>query len=101
PYKPIVQIDDTPTSIGRFDAVTANIVGDAALVVDAVARAVADADPEDQTPDVAERWAIWRTEKARRASDDRGAGVSAAAVFAAPAPPSPGRTGGTRGGARA
>ncbi len=83
PYKPIVQIDDTPTAIGRFDAVTVDVLGDAAAVVDALTRAVADAQPEDQRPDVAERWAIWRAEKARRAADDRGAGVSAAAVFAA------------------
>ncbi|GAA4261324.1 thiamine pyrophosphate-dependent enzyme [Dactylosporangium darangshiense] len=38
---------------------------------------------EDQRVDVAARWAIWRAEKARRAADDRGAGVSAAAVFEA------------------
>ncbi len=83
PYKPIVQIDDTPTSIVRFDAVSASILGDAAIAVDALTMAVGDAEPEDQRPDVAERWAIWRAEKARRAADDRGAGVSAAAVFAA------------------
>jgi pyruvate oxidase len=83
PYKPIVQVDDTPTSIGRFDAVTASVLGDAAVVVAALTDAVADADTEDQREDVAERWAIWRAEKARRAADDRGAGVSAAAVFAA------------------
>ena len=83
PYKPIVQIDDTPTAIGRFDAVTAHVLGDAGIVLGALTRAVADADPDDQTGDVAERWAIWRAEKARRAADDRGAGVSAAAVFAA------------------
>jgi len=35
----------------------------------------------DQRPDVADRWAIWRAEKARRVQDDRGRGVSAAAVF--------------------
>jgi thiamine pyrophosphate-dependent acetolactate synthase large subunit-like protein len=83
PYKPIVQIDDTPTSIGRFDAVTTSILGDAAIAVDALTMAIGDAGPEDQRPDIAERWAIWRAEKARRAADDRGAGVSAAAVFAA------------------
>ena len=81
PYKPIVQIDDTPTSIGRFDAVSASVLGDAAIAVAALTRAVAAADPEDQRPDVAERWEIWRAEKARRATDDRGRGVSAAAVF--------------------
>ncbi|MEO8330162.1 MAG: thiamine pyrophosphate-binding protein, partial [Candidatus Nanopelagicales bacterium] len=83
PYKPIVQIDDNPTAIGRFDAVTANVLGDAAIAVRALTMTVADADPVDQRPDVAERWAIWRAEKARRAADDRGRGVSAAAVFAA------------------
>jgi pyruvate oxidase len=83
PYKPIVQIDDNPSSIGRFDAVTANVLGDSAIVVAALTEAVGDADPEDQRSDVAERWAIWRAEKARRAADDRGNGVSAAAVFAA------------------
>ncbi len=83
PYKPVVQVDDTLASIGRFDAVTAGVLGDAALVVDALHRSVGEAAPEDQRADVAERWAIWRAEKARRAADDRGAGVSAAAVFAA------------------
>ena len=85
PWQTIVQVDDTPTAIGRFDAVTADLLGDAALVVPALAEAVqaAGSHAEDQRGDVAERWAIWRAEKARRAADDRGRGVSAAAVFAA------------------
>src|SRR4051794_15508595 len=85
PWQRIVQIDDTPTAIGRFDAVTADLLGDAAIVVPALAAAVAAAGPiaEDQRADVAERWAIWRAEKARRVADDRGRGVSAAAVFEA------------------
>ncbi len=83
--KPIVQVDDTPTAIGRFDAVTADLLGDAAP---SGARspprcATQGHRREDQRADVAERWAIWRAEKARRAADDRGRGVSAAAVFAA------------------
>ncbi|WP_345503898.1 thiamine pyrophosphate-binding protein [Pedococcus ginsenosidimutans] len=85
PWQRIVQIDDTPTAIGRFDAVTAEVLGDAAVVLTALADAVraAGADAEDQRGDVAERWTIWRAEKARRVADDRGRGVSAAAVFAA------------------
>jgi pyruvate oxidase len=85
PWQTIVQVDDTPTAIGRFDAVTADLLGDAALVVPALAEAVrtAGARAEDQRADVAGRWAIWRAEKARRVADDRGLGVSAAAVFAA------------------
>ncbi|HEX5087611.1 MAG TPA: thiamine pyrophosphate-binding protein [Nocardioides sp.] len=85
PWQRIVQIDDTPTAIGRFDAVTADLLGDAAVVVPALAEAIraAGTKAEDQRDDVARRWEIWRTEKARRAADDRGRGVSAAAVFAA------------------
>jgi pyruvate oxidase len=85
PWQTIVQVDDTPTAIGRFDAVTADLLGDASLVVPALAAAVAESGTaaEDQRAEVAERWAIWRAEKARRIADDRGRGVSAAAVFAA------------------
>jgi len=85
PWQPIVQIDDTPRAIGRFDAVTADLLGDAASVVPALAESVAalGAAATDQRADVAARWAIWRAEKSRRAEDDRGRGVAAAAVFAA------------------
>jgi thiamine pyrophosphate-dependent acetolactate synthase large subunit-like protein/nitrite reductase/ring-hydroxylating ferredoxin subunit len=80
-YKPIVQIDDAHTAIGRFDAVTEHLLGDAALTVAALDARVGEAKAEDQRGDVAERWAIWRAEKARRVADDRCDGVSAAAVF--------------------
>ncbi len=82
-YKPIVQIDDEPGAIGRFHAVTAPLLADAALTLAALAELVTDAAPVDQRPDVAARWELWRAEKARRVADDRGRGVSAAAVFAA------------------
>jgi pyruvate oxidase len=83
-YKPIVQIDDDHAAIGRFHAVTAAVLGDAALAVAALIDRLAaggGTKAEDQRPDVAARWAIWRAEKARRVADDRGRGVSAAAVF--------------------
>ena len=35
----------------------------------------------DQRPQLAERWAIWRAEKASRRRDDRGHGVASANVF--------------------
>jgi len=38
-------------------------------------------DRTDQRPDIADRWAIWRSEKRRRVVDDGGHGVSSAAVF--------------------
>ncbi len=82
-YKPIVQIDDAPTAIGRFDAVTEQLLGDAALTVAALVERLGQAKAEDQRGDVAARWEIWRAEKRRRATDDRGKGLSAAAVFEA------------------
>lgn len=86
PYKPIVQIDDDHAAIGRFDAVTVDVLGDAALTLTALIESLdevkaTEVKATDQRPDVAERWAIWRAEKARRTADDRGRGVGAAAVF--------------------
>jgi len=84
PYKPIVQIDDSPAAVGRFDPVAVGVVADAAVALQALADATADGTAAvDQRPDVAARWQIWRAEKARRARDDRGRGVPSAAVFAA------------------
>ena len=83
-YKPIVQIDDDPAAIGRFHAVAQPVLGDARLTLTALAGlldALGPVKATDQRPDVAARWAIWRAEKARRVGDDRGHGVSAAAVF--------------------
>ena len=81
PWKPIVQLDDSPSAIGRFDAVGTYVLGDAALTLTSLRNSLGDVQSVDQRPDVAARWALWRAEKARRAVDDRGHGVSAAAVF--------------------
>jgi thiamine pyrophosphate-dependent acetolactate synthase large subunit-like protein/nitrite reductase/ring-hydroxylating ferredoxin subunit len=80
-YKNVVQVDDSPAAIGRFDAVAAGVVGDAQLTLAALLEGLGEIRAEDQRATVAERWAIWRAEKARRVADDRGRGVAAAAVF--------------------
>ena len=81
-YKTIVEIDDDHGAIGRFHPVTSGVVvGDAALTIEALLDGLEQASAKDQREIVAARWAIWRAEKARRACDDRGRGVSAAAVF--------------------
>jgi pyruvate oxidase len=82
-YKPIVQVDDTPSAIGRFHGVEIGLLGDAAVTVRALAGRLGEPAAVDQRADVAARWGIWRAEKARRAADDRGRGVGSAAVFAA------------------
>lgn len=84
PYKPIIQVDDVPSAIGRFNPVTVGVLGDAAVTVRALLEKLGeDVAATDQRPDVAARQGIWRAEKARRVADDRGRGVASAAVFAA------------------
>ncbi|WP_328842696.1 thiamine pyrophosphate-dependent enzyme [Streptomyces sp. NBC_00258] len=84
PYKPIIQVDDTPAVIGRFTGVDVGLLGDAAVTLTELLEGLGhDVKAEDQRDDVAARWAIWRKEKERRAADDRGQGLSSAAVFAA------------------
>jgi thiamine pyrophosphate-dependent acetolactate synthase large subunit-like protein/nitrite reductase/ring-hydroxylating ferredoxin subunit len=84
PYKPIVQVDFDPMSIGRFHPVTVGVLGHVGVTASLLLRNLPErAEAVDQRDDVAERWRIWRDEKSRRLSDDRGQGVNAASVFAA------------------
>lgn len=81
-YKPIIQVDDDPMALGRFHSVDvpmqANVGVAAAALTDGLG---ADLTQHDFTGEVAERWSIWRAEKARRVEDDRGQGISAAMLF--------------------
>ncbi len=83
--KPIVQVDYDAMALGKFHPVTVPVWGEIGVTAAAMIEALgpADAATVDQAPEVAERWAIWRAEKHSRASDDRGRGVSSAAIFAA------------------
>ena len=81
-YKPIVQIDFDPMALGRFHAVAVPVQAH----VGVAARALSEAMPADRAcldmrAEVAERWSIWRAEKASRRADDRDQGINAAALF--------------------
>src|SRR4051794_22650690 len=81
---PIIQVDLDPMQLGKFHAVECPVWGEIGVVVAQLRGALRERPaPTVQADQLAERWAIWRAEKARRAADDRGAGVSSAAVFAA------------------
>ena len=81
-YKPIVQVDDDPAAIARFHPVTCGLLGDVGLTLRSICESLPDESAAvDQRPDVAHRWQLWRDEKRRRLTDDRGAGVSSIAVF--------------------
>ena len=85
PKRPIVQVDYDPMILGKFHAVEVPVWGEIGVTVGRLAEALErePAQTEDQRPQIAERWAIWRREKERRLAEERGRGVSSAAIFAA------------------
>jgi len=80
--KPIIQVDFDRMALGKFHPVTVPVWGEigvtARLLVDRLATA---AELVDQRPEIAERWRLWRDEKASRRADDRGKGLNSALVF--------------------
>ena len=84
PYKPIVQVDFDPMALGRFHPVDIGVLGHVGVTAEAL-HAALDAAAEARvgavSSEVAERWALWRAEKASRVADDRGRGVNSAAIF--------------------
>jgi pyruvate oxidase len=84
PKKSTIQVDYDPMMLGKFHAVEVPVWGEIGVTAEILRAELGGYRGKvDQRPDVAERWAIWRREKARREAEDRGRGVSSAAVFAA------------------
>ncbi len=82
--RPIVQVDFDRMALGRFHRVTVPVWGEIGVTATRLSEALRpNADRTDQRAEIAERWQIWRREKAERESEDRGNGIGAAAVFAA------------------
>ena len=81
-YKPIIQVDFDPMALGRFHSVEVPVLGHGAVTARLLAERLGDdhgcADLRDE---VADRWAIWRAEKASRRTDDHGEGINAASLF--------------------
>ncbi|MEO0475815.1 MAG: thiamine pyrophosphate-dependent enzyme [Planctomycetota bacterium] len=82
PKKPTIQVDDDPMMLSKFHAVDCPLLGSLEATLPLLHEAVSAGHGSiDRTDEVAERWAIWREEKASRLADDRGLGVSSMAVF--------------------
>ncbi len=83
PSKPIIQVEFEPMQIGKFHPVTLPVLGEVnrtvSLLHDLLQNRPLTA--VDQRTEIAQRWSIWREEKARRLAEDRGKGLSASAVF--------------------
>jgi pyruvate oxidase len=81
---PIIQVDFDAMQLGKFHPVEVPVWGEIGIVVERLRRDLpTEPASGDQAVRLAERRAIWRAEKASRATDDRGAGINSASVFAA------------------
>jgi thiamine pyrophosphate-dependent acetolactate synthase large subunit-like protein/nitrite reductase/ring-hydroxylating ferredoxin subunit/CDGSH-type Zn-finger protein len=81
--KPIIQVDFDAMTLGKFHPVELPVLGEIGLTAEWLWRALPDdTGSVDQRPELAERWRIWRDEKASRRGRDRGRGVNSASLFA-------------------
>ncbi len=84
PARPIIQVDFDRMTLGKFHGVTVPVwseIGVMATLMNAALKGATNT--EDQRPELAQRWAIWREEKHNRLADDRGKGLNSSQVFAA------------------
>ncbi len=80
--KPIIQVDFDAMTLGKFHPVELPVLGEIGLTAEWLWRALPEqTDAEDQRPALAERWQIWRDEKASRRTRDRGKGINSANLF--------------------
>ncbi len=82
PKKPIIQVDFDQAQLGRFHGVEVPVWGELGRTAEVLRGMVGGGHASiDHRAEIAERWRIWREEKASRLRDDRGEGVSSIAVF--------------------
>jgi pyruvate oxidase len=81
PKRPIIQVDFEAMQLGKFHAVSVPVWGEVGVTSRLLSSKLTDVDTIDQTPELAERWEIWRKEKESRRNDDRGKGVNSASIF--------------------
>jgi thiamine pyrophosphate-dependent acetolactate synthase large subunit-like protein/nitrite reductase/ring-hydroxylating ferredoxin subunit len=84
-YKTIVQVDFDASALGRRHPVTVPVLGEIGVTMAALQRRLSVEPGFAKSPtardEVAERWAIWRAEKASRLADDAGEGLNSALIF--------------------
>lgn len=82
PKKPTIQVDFDPLALSKFHQIDCALWGEISVTAQLFLEELPTTPQTvDQRAEIAERWAIWRTEKQRRMDDDLGHGVSSIAVF--------------------
>jgi len=80
--KPTIQVDFDPLALAKFDKIECQLWGEISVTAELFLQEFEDSKSMDQRSEIADRWAIWRQEKAKRL-EEIGEGVSSIAVFEA------------------
>ncbi len=84
PKKPIIQVDFDPLALSKFHKVEVAVWGEISRTLEIFEKELkGKTNTIDQTDEIAERWAIWKEEKAERLKETSDSGVSSIAVFEA------------------
>jgi thiamine pyrophosphate-dependent acetolactate synthase large subunit-like protein/nitrite reductase/ring-hydroxylating ferredoxin subunit len=84
PYIPTVQVDFDQMALGKFHPVTVPVWGEIGVTADILLKKLEKQKRDyNISEEIAEKWKLWRTEKASRENDDIGNGINSASVFAA------------------
>ncbi len=82
PKLPTIQVDFDPLALSKFHEVDVAVWGEISRTLEIFTEALANkTNTFDQTSEIAERWAIWKAEKAKRLTETSPNGVSSIAVF--------------------
>ena len=82
---PTIQVDFDRLALAKFHAIEVPVWGELGETARILCNAIQSVKTEfeDRRPEVAERWAIWKEEKAKRQKESNNNGVSSIAVFEA------------------
>ena len=82
PKKPIIQVDFDPLALSKFHRVEVAVWGEISRTLGIFSDKLQHYKPQiDQRDEVAERWKIWKAEKAKRLLETSEKGISSIAVF--------------------
>ncbi|NER16087.1 thiamine pyrophosphate-binding protein [Spongiivirga citrea] len=82
PKKPIIQIDFDPLALSKFHKVEVAVWGEISRTLAIFnSELKGHINTEDQGPEIAARWKIWKAEKAKRLLERSDKGISSIAVF--------------------
>ena len=79
--KPIIQVDFERMQLGKFHPVALPVWSEIGAFCTALAPGLTGGARDDQIPELAERWSMWRAEKTARLSEEGATGIHSAAIF--------------------